>query len=176
MGKRRVEKIIKFRWYYDKDKEEKFLNDMVSKGYAMKSFFLGVYCFEKCEIGEYTYRIDLIKDKNINEINQFYDLIREVNAEIVQTWGMWAFFRKKGSFELYTDNESKIEQYSKIQKTFLMLALVEALVIPSQLHNYLKFNTIFYLSTTILLSLVCIIFFYQVYKCKVKIISLKNKV
>jgi hypothetical protein len=31
----------KFKLYYDKDKEEAFLNDMSAKGYAMKRFFWG---------------------------------------------------------------------------------------------------------------------------------------
>ncbi|NKF07095.1 DUF2812 domain-containing protein [Clostridium gasigenes] len=167
--------MIKFRWYYDKDKEEIFLNDMVAKGYAMTRFFLGVYWFEKCEPGEYTYKVDLIKDKNTKQKNEFYDLIREIDAEIVQTWGIWAFFRKKGEFELYTDNESKIEQYSRIQKTFLILALCETLIIPSQLHSYLNFRMVFSLISTILLSVICIIFFYQAYKCKRKIMDLKKE-
>ena len=38
--------MIKFRLYYDKDKEEEFLNNMVQKGYAMTHIFLGVYWFE----------------------------------------------------------------------------------------------------------------------------------
>ncbi|MEI2803100.1 MAG: hypothetical protein V9E84_05200 [Trichococcus flocculiformis] len=37
----------KFKLYYDKDKEEAFLNDMSAKGYAMKRFFLGIVYFRK---------------------------------------------------------------------------------------------------------------------------------
>lgn len=37
----------KFKLYYDKDKEEAFLNDMSAKGHAMKRFFLGDVYFRK---------------------------------------------------------------------------------------------------------------------------------
>lgn len=86
--------------------------------------------------------------------------------------GDGAFFRKKWEFELYSDNESKIEQYSRIQKTFLTLALVETLMIPSQLHSYLNFRMVFSLFTTILLSIIASAFFYQAYKCRRKIMDL----
>lgn len=63
--------MIKFKLYYDKDQEEKFLNEMSDQGYAMKKFFLGFYTFEPCNPGEYTYRVDLIAGKDINEKNSF---------------------------------------------------------------------------------------------------------
>ena len=139
--------MIKFRWYYDKDREEEFLNEMVSKGYAMTRFFLGVYWFEKCEPGEYTYRVDIIRDKDTKQKNEFYDLIRETGGELVETWGVWAFFRKKGAFELYSDNESKIEQYRRIKKIFLTLAIIEGIILAYELfiYNKHKYDLILYL-------------------------------
>jgi len=87
--------MIKFKLYYDKDQEEKFLNTMSERGYAMEKFFLGLYFFEPCNPGEYTYRVDLIAGKDIRETNLFYDLVRDAGGELVQTWGFWAFYRKK---------------------------------------------------------------------------------
>ena len=49
----------KFRLYYDKDKEEIWLNQMCSKGWGMTRFFMGVYTFEPCIPDEYTYQVDL---------------------------------------------------------------------------------------------------------------------
>ncbi len=167
--------MIKFRWYYDKDREEEFLNEMVSKGYAMTRFFLGVYWFEKCEPGEYTYRVDIIRDKDTKQKNEFYDLIRETGGELVETWGVWAFFRKKGAFELYSDNESKIEQYRRIKNIFLTLAIIEGIILAYELfiYNKHKYDLILYL--IILLTIIVITFSFQVYKCKDKIKSLKDK-
>ena len=164
--------MIKFRWYYDKDKEERFLNDLASKGYAMTRFFLGIYWFEKCNPGEYTYKIDLIRDKSTEQKNEFYDLVRESGGELVQTWGPWAFFRKRGQFELYSDTESQIEQYNRIQKTFITLAFCEGVIMPSQFISYLNYRKTFSLITTILISAIFIIFCFQVYNCRRKIIIL----
>ena len=165
--------MIKFRLYYDKDKEENFLNNMVKKGYAMKSFFLGFYTFEKCEPNEYTYRVDLIKDKSQKELEEYIELITETGAEYVQRWGVWVIFRKKGEFELYTDVESKIEQYSKIKTMFLLLGIAELCMSPMQVINYINYKVGISLFTAILVISVGLIFLIQVIKCNIKINELK---
>ena len=48
----------KFKLYFDKEKEETWLNEMCGKGLAMTKFFLGVYTFAPCEPGAYIYQID----------------------------------------------------------------------------------------------------------------------
>ncbi|MFQ8631802.1 MAG: DUF2812 domain-containing protein, partial [Intestinibacter bartlettii] len=50
--------MIKYRYYIDNQKEQDWLNNLTKKGWALKSFFLGFYKFEKCEPGEYEYQID----------------------------------------------------------------------------------------------------------------------
>ena len=65
--------MIKFRWYVDSQKEQDWLNKMSKKGWALKSFLLGFYKFEKCEPGEYIYQIDLLPEgKSKKEIREFY--------------------------------------------------------------------------------------------------------
>ena len=167
--------MIKFRLYYDKDKEEKFLNDMVSKGYAMTRFFLGIYWFEKCERGEYTYQIDLIYKKNTQQLNEYYDLIRETGGELVQVWGFWAFFRKKGPFELYTDIESQIEQYRKIRNLFLILGFSELCISFSQWSNFFINGIKGFFVTGILISLLFIVLLHQAYQCNKKIQELRER-
>lgn len=165
--------MIKFRWYYDKDKEEEFLNKMSSKGYAMKKFILGFYFFEKSTPNEYTYRVDLIRDKTEKELHEYISLIEESGADFIQKWGFWAFFRKKGEFELYTDIDSQISLYKRIRTTYAIFTGMELCFLPSQIHN-IYFNSIFmYLS--ILLSVVIIAFLYQIYKCSKKIKELEKK-
>ena len=166
--------MIKFRLYYDKDKEENFLNNMVKKGYAMKSFFLGLYTFEKCEPNEYTYRVDLIKDKSQKELEEYIELITETGAEYIQRWGVWAIFRKKGEFELYTDVESNIEQYSKIKTMFLALSILELCMVPLQVINYINYKQGISLFTAILLISVGLTFLIQVIKCNAKLNKLKR--
>ena len=50
--------MIRFRLYFDKDKETAWLNEMSRRGWAMNGFFAGFYRFEKCDPGEYIYQID----------------------------------------------------------------------------------------------------------------------
>lgn len=166
--------MIKFRLYYDKDKEEKFLNSMSAKGYAMKSFFLGFFWFEKSKPNEYTYRIDLIQGKTKKEIKDYINIIEDSGAEFIQKWGMWIFFRKKGNFELYTDKESQIERYTRIRNVFGMLSLIELLVLYSQIKVLFTSNNKMVILTILIIFLIYITFFFQMFKCNSKINELKS--
>ena len=164
----------KFRLYYDKDKEEAFLNEMSAKGYAMKRFFLGLYTFEKCQPGEYTYRVDLISDKTVEQRNELYDLIRDSGGELVQTWGIWAIFRKKGNFELYTDPESQIKQFERIRKIFIRVAIVEFLLSIPQWYNSIQTKEPMLLFMSLLLTMLALVFLKQAMACSKKIDELHN--
>lgn len=168
--------MIKFRWYYDKDKEEIFLNEMTEKGFAMTKFFLGFYKFERCKPNEYTYRVDLINEKTERELRDYINLIEETGAEFVQRWGIWAFFRKKGEFNLYTDIDSQITLYTKIRNTFLWLSIIEIFILPSQINGWFNGSDMskFFMGTTIFFILIIIIFLSQVYKSNQKIKELKE--
>jgi len=148
--------MMKFRLYYDKDREEIFLNKMSEKGYAMEKFFLGFYTFKPSQPGEYTYRVDLIEGKTIEENNAFYDLVRETGGEVVQTWGFWAYYRKKGKFELYTDKESQIQQHKKIRKVYFGIGMLELGVSIMQLVNYNRNKEFLFLFLSILFFLIFI--------------------
>jgi hypothetical protein len=163
-----------FKLYYDKDKEEAFLNEMSGKGYAMKHFFLGLYTFEKCQPGEYTYRVDLISDKTVEQRNELYDLIRDSGGELVQTWGIWAIFRKKGNFELYTDPESQIKQFRRIRTIFLRLAIVEFLLSIPQWYNSIQTKEPMLIFMAMLLTLIAFVFLKQVRICTKKITELEK--
>jgi len=119
--------MIKFRLYYDKDKETEWLNRMAEEGWAMKSFFAGFYKFEECEKGKYVYQVDF-GDKFGTVTEEYQEFMNDMGVEIVQTWGYWVILRKKageGAFELYTDVESSIEHYSKIRRMFKVATIIE---------------------------------------------------
>lgn len=119
--------MIKFRLYYDKDKETVWLNEMAEKGYAMTGFFAGFYRFEECEPGQYVYQIDF-GDKFFSLSNDYREFMEEAGVEIVQTWGYWIILRKlasEGEFQLYTDVDSNIEHYTKIRTMFKVVTVIE---------------------------------------------------
>lgn len=122
--------MIKFRLYYDKDKETDWLNEMSARGWALESFFLGFCMFEKCEKGEYLYQIDFHSE--FGGSREYREFMQEMGIEVVENWGFWAVLRKpasEGEFQLYTDAESKISHYSKIRKMFKLGAIIEIICI-----------------------------------------------
>lgn len=128
----------KFKLYWDKDKEQVWLNKMSEEGWAAKKFFLGMYTFEKCEKGEYIYQIDLMKNRKDNEYLEF---LEESGVEVVCRWFYWVILRKKsseGSFELYSDKESKISQYKKIKKMFSVILLLEIICFAYEVFGAVK--------------------------------------
>ena len=123
--------MIRFRLYFDKDKETAWLNEMSGCGWAMNGFFAGFYRFEKCEPGEYTYQIDF-GDELYNVSDEYRGLMEDIGAEIVALWGYWIILRKpaaEGPFELYTDPESMIEHYTKIRRMFKAVTMLELIVL-----------------------------------------------
>ena len=109
-----------FRLYFDKDKETEWLNDMAAQGYALTSFFAGIYTFDTCAPNKYTYQVDFC-DKLGNVSEDYREFMRVNQIEIVQIWGFWIFLRKlnaDGPFELYSDIDSSIEHYTKIRNMF----------------------------------------------------------
>lgn len=125
--------MVKFRLYYDKDKEEIWLNKMAQEGYAMTRFFLGFYWFEACEKGEYVYQIDLFTEPKQSMTHaEYVNLITETGAEFMGSWGWWRFFRRKaelGEFKLYTDASSRLEQLQRIFRFFRNVLILEAVVL-----------------------------------------------
>ena len=91
--------MIKFRIYLDKEAEEKWLNQMAADGWAMESFFGGIYQFSACEKGAYTYRVDF-GDKLFSISEDYRELMQDAGIQIVQTWGYWVILRKKTSEEI----------------------------------------------------------------------------
>ena len=119
----------KFRLYLDKDKETEWLNQLAKEGYALKKFFAGVYTFEACTPGTYTYQIDF-GNKLFSVSDDYREFMNESGIEIVSCWGYWGFLRKlasEGEFQLYTDVESNIEHYTKIKLMFKIVAVIEIL-------------------------------------------------
>lgn len=130
--------MIKFRIYFDKDKETEWLNKLANEGYALKSFFAGFYTFESCTPGEYTYQVDF-GEKFFAITDNYREFMEETGVEIVQPWGYWIFLRKKaaeGPFELYTDVDSQITHYTKIRNMFKVVAIIEIICFIVEIYCY----------------------------------------
>ena len=119
--------MLKFKLFFDKDKETKWLNEMSDKGYKLNNYILTVYSFDECEPGKYRYQIDLSKGMYSVE-DDYKEFMEEQGIEIVCLWGPWVILRKMNDgtdFKLYSDNDSLIEHYTKIRTVFKVVTALE---------------------------------------------------
>lgn len=122
-------KQVIWRFYWDYEREEKWLNAMAAKGLALYSYSWGRYVFEECEPGEYLYRIELLKDlPSKPESMAYLGFLEEAGIVCVASHLRWVYLRKKaadGSFDLYTDIESRLDQYRTVTNLWNVLAFLE---------------------------------------------------
>lgn len=87
----------------DYEQEEKWLNNMSKGGWNFVSTNGLIYTFEKGIPGEYIYKIDLPSEKMTEgEIDTYYKFAEECGIEVVSTFKMGRYLRKKsidGNFE-----------------------------------------------------------------------------
>ncbi len=168
--------MIKFKLYFDKDVETEWLNEIAQKGYAFKKFFLGFYTFEKCEEGEYIYQIDLLDNWRGNK-EEYASFMKDSGVEVISQWYRWVYICKKASdgfFELYTDNETKIEQYSRIKHFFQVGLGIELVCLIVELNAAIRLDTSYFWGFVILIAVVVLAFLKMVWKCNWKIEQLKK--
>lgn len=110
--------------FIDRDKEERYLNEMARKGMAFCSLScfnayipIGIYHFEKCEPNEYVYRLD-IRNCTEDKVNSSETAARDAEIESVVRKKNWEYLRRKGYFELYPDKSEQIAFYRKVQGTY----------------------------------------------------------
>ena len=147
--------MIRFRLMLDKDKETQWLDQMADDGYALKSFFAGIYSFEPCEKGEWQYQIDI--GKGFFSVNREYaQFMEEMGVEIVQAWGPWVILRRhraEGEFQLYSDVDSRIENYKKILLLFKLVTVIEFLCLIFQVwaavHNASNWPLVFLMAAIV---------------------------
>jgi len=179
----------KFRLYYDKDKEEIWLNQMCSKGWGMTKYFCGIYSFDPCAPDEYKYQIDLpdLQETSQNDKDrikrEYIEFVEETGAEYVCTWGFYMVFRKKkekGDFKLYTDPESQIKLYQRVRKLFFAVLLLELAVSILETMNFvytisMPWNPSIYM--IIIIELICIAIMYSITgKLVVMIVQFTRKI
>ncbi len=121
-----LHKVIKL--YADYEKEEKWLNEMVSKGYALRKYNFITYHFERCNPGDYTYRIQFLDQVPSHlESKEYIEFVKELGVEYVDSYFRWVYFRKKtelGPFEIHSDRESRIKHYKSIMSLQGVIALM----------------------------------------------------
>lgn len=111
--------IYKFFALGEYERKEKWVNDMCSKGYALKSFGFCTYKFDPCEPGEYHYSLELLENLHSSPKNEdFFNYLEdEWNVEFVSSYCNWVFFRRKkylGRFSLFPNVHTKTFYFKRI--------------------------------------------------------------
>ena len=122
--------MIRWKFTFDKDEEQEWLNEYARRGWAMTKFCVGVVTFAPCQPGEYVYQIDLLPGKGLwaDDYEGYVIFMDEMGVEVVQRWGRWVYLRKRaedGPFEVYTDVESQLALYRRIRALFLWALVIE---------------------------------------------------
>lgn len=108
-----IRTIHKWFWVWDFEKEEKWLNQMASEGWALKSIGYCRYDFEKCEPAQYIVRLELHDPSDSNYIS----FMEETGAQYLGHMLKWIYFRREsqlGAFDLYSDIDSRIQHLQRI--------------------------------------------------------------
>lgn len=170
----------RFRMYYDKDAEEVWLNKMCQKGWAMTSFFAGLYTFAPCQPGEYIYQIDMPEGAGLqpNDIEGYTEFMEDAGVEVVQQWYRWVYLRKRaaeGPFQVYTDPGSQIALYRRIRRFFLFALVLELCCSAGVWTNLTWDSQLYglYLLTACLFLLIFAVFLRVIWKCSRRIHALE---
>jgi hypothetical protein len=114
------------------EQEEKWLNEMSAKGLALIHAGVCKYIFEDEEPGKYTYKIELLDHLPSAASSQSYLLfLEDAGVETIASIFRWVYLRKKaadGPFTLYSDVDSAIRYFRRLQIFFIMLAVLEYVV------------------------------------------------
>jgi len=87
------------------------------------------YVFEEDVPGKYIYRIELLDNWASHITSQKYiNFLEESGVEHIASYQRWIYLRRKssdGEFQVYSDIDSKIKYYKKVNMFWMTLAFAE---------------------------------------------------
>lgn len=115
--------------YWDFEREERWLNDMSAKGLALTDYSWCRYVFADAPKGQYLYRIELLENLPSHPESQAYlRFLEESGVEHVASYLRWVYLRRpaaEGPFDLYTDLDSKILHYRRVNALWSTMTAIE---------------------------------------------------
>ena len=118
--------IRKWFWVWEFEKEESWLNEMALNGWVLDGIGYCTYHFVRCEPGEYTVSLEMRPSDEA-----YIQFMQDTGAEYLGRMMMWIYFRKRaseGSFDLFSDIDSKISHLDKIGKMLSMIGGANLLI------------------------------------------------
>ena len=125
--------VRKWFWFWDFDKEEQWLNEMVVKGLCLSGRGFCRYDFEDCAPGEYQIRTEVLEDHDEQpRVKKYIQFVEETGAEKVAFRLRTVYFRKKtadGPFELYSDLTSRLKYVDRVLSLMLIFGPLSLLYV-----------------------------------------------
>ena len=88
--------VRKLFWAWQFEDEEKWLNQMAQDGWALCDVGFCRYTFEQCEMGEYTFKLELLANHTgHSESVKYIGFITDTGAEYIGNVLRWVYFRQK---------------------------------------------------------------------------------
>ncbi|RUS43535.1 DUF2812 domain-containing protein [Cohnella sp. AR92] len=131
-----MEKRYRLSLSWEHDKEENYLNRLSAEGLHFEKISGFVrYTLKRDPSVRYTYRLDYQGgfNKKTNNKQEYIGLFEDAGWEYVSSYGnMWHYFRREWREgeepQLYTDRESMVGFYKRIQSVILILFLSNLII------------------------------------------------
>lgn len=139
--KQQTEKRYRLFMSWDYEREEAWLNEMSEKGLHFQKASLLSSSFERNDSKRYTYRLDYQTGiQKGAKFQEYIDLYQDAGWEYVSSYGsMWFYFRREWQPgeppQLYTDRDSLVVLYKKIQRMMGIMLLVNLVVLLGNMMN-----------------------------------------
>lgn len=121
--------VHKLFWVWEFDKEERWLNEMAAQGWVLEKIGYCTYTFVQCEPGEYMIRLELLENRPSHKSSlEYIEFLEETKAQYLGSMMRWVYFRKKttdGEFNLFSDNQSRIQHLNRMLQLMLVLMFLE---------------------------------------------------
>ena len=118
--------VWKWFWAWDFEKEEKWLNEMAMQGWALSSVAFCSFTFKRSEPGEYIIRLEM-RDHD----DAYVSFMEDTGAEYIGRVVKWIYFRRKsalGSFDIFSDIDSKLTHLKTLRRMLLLIGLGNLLI------------------------------------------------
>ncbi|MFT9819650.1 DUF2812 domain-containing protein [Lysinibacillus sp. NPDC056185] len=140
--------MIKFKIFFDIEKEEQWLNNMLSNGWVCTNVSSGgFYTFKKTADLEQVIRIDYQQDLRSEKRTNYKQLYEDFGWQALKEKSYDGTYywlkRKDGNDELFSDNDSQIAKYKRLMKhasNWALLSFIWLMIFYSNDNYYYFFN------------------------------------
>ncbi|MBZ9689402.1 DUF2812 domain-containing protein [Clostridium estertheticum] len=156
---RRTMHKLFFAW--DFEKEEKWLNKMSARGMQLVGVGFCKYIFEDGTSGEYSYRLELLKQfPTHSESASYIHFLEETGVEHIGSFMRWVYLRRKsddGEFDLFSDIDSVINHLKRILTLLLCLLPLEISSLGTNISTAIMGSTINLVCACLLASILVLL-------------------